>query len=318
MNKEIGGYFGLESFGEKMPYQNALLLNSARNALRYILRAYGIHKLFVPYYTCPEVWESVYEEDCEISFYDIGKDFLPTEEFPSDAYVLCNNYFGVCDENINKLFGKYSNLIIDNAQSFYSTPFGLASFYSPRKFFGLPDGGLLFCEKRIDEQLELDISFGRTAHLLKRHDLGASDGYSDFRANEASLSQQPIRKMSRLTQAMMGNINYEKVRKRRNENFGFLRKTLDTINEIKFKENIGVPMVYPFLRTHASECLRGKLLKQKIYIPCYWGEIERTAPQNSQSVYLSNNLLPLPIDQRYTADDMRCLVRIIKGDIEGE
>jgi selenocysteine lyase/cysteine desulfurase len=308
--KEIGGYFEFETYGAEPFHPNAILLNSARNALRYVVRAYGIETLNVPYYTCPVVWDAIESENCEIVFYDIDEDFLPGQEFDSSAYILVNNYFGICDGNIVKLSKRYTNLIVDNAQSFFSKPLSLASFYSPRKFFGLPDGGLLFCERKLSEQYDRDVSFERMSHLLKRRDLGANSGYSDFKENDLSLAAQPIKEMSELTKAIMGNIDYEKIRRRRRENFRYLKKELDGINELKISESADAPMAYPLL--NKKEQLRGKLLENKIYVARYWNGIEHVAPLNSRAVYLRDNLLPLPIDQRYTTEDMERIVKIIK------
>ncbi|MDR1134941.1 MAG: hypothetical protein LBL49_01995 [Clostridiales Family XIII bacterium] len=322
MYREIGAYFELELFGCGEYHTGAVLLNSARNALRYIIRVFSITALHVPYYTCPVVWDAVNSENCEILFYDIDEDFMPAREFDDDAFVLANNYFGVCDDNMAILSRKYRNLIVDDAQSFYSKSCGLASFYSPRKFFGLPDGGMLLCDRHMEERFERDTSYERMAHLLKRHDLGARGGYEDFKDNDGSLAGQPVKMMSRLTKALMQNINYEHVRKVRNENFNFMHDKLGGFNELRInsnangdtsstangnirgdiKANINTPMVYPLLMK--SEGLRGKLLSRNIYIARYWDGIERAAPAGSRAIYLKDNLLPLPIDQRYSAEDM--------------
>jgi dTDP-4-amino-4,6-dideoxygalactose transaminase len=309
--KEIGGYFELETYGAEPFHQNAILLNSARNALRYVIRAYGIETLNVPYYTCAVVWDAVKSENCEIVFYDIDEDFMPNGEFDSTAYILVNNYFGICGDRIKKLLNRYTNLIVDNAQSFFSRPQGLASFYSPRKFFGLPDGGMLFCERKPEEQYDRDVSFERMSHLLKRRDLGANLGYSDFKENELSLAGQPIKEMSELTRAVMGNIDYEKAIHRRGENFGYLKTELDEINELKINGSANAPMAYPLLSKKKQ--LRQKLLENKIYVARYWEGIEHVAPQSSRAVYLRDNLLPLPVDQRYTAEDMERIVGVVKG-----
>ena len=48
--KEIGGYFGLEEFTDNSMYSDLVAVNSARNALLYVLKARKIKKLFLPYY----------------------------------------------------------------------------------------------------------------------------------------------------------------------------------------------------------------------------------------------------------------------------
>ena len=65
-------------------------------------------------------------------------------------------------------------------------------------------------------------------------------------------------------------------------------------------------MVYPFLIK--NENLREKLLKNKIYIPHWWKEVIKNVDKNSYENYLSNNLIPLPIDHRYDRKDLDFII----------
>ena len=49
---------------------------------------------------------------------------------------------------------KKGNIIFDNSQAFYSKQYGTAGIYSPRKFFGLPDGGILCTDLNLEEEYE--------------------------------------------------------------------------------------------------------------------------------------------------------------------
>ncbi len=60
---------------------------------------------------------------------------MPTIDFPKESFILYPNYFGVCENNVDKLVKIYPNIIIDNAHSYYSKPKGLASFNAKHKFF---------------------------------------------------------------------------------------------------------------------------------------------------------------------------------------
>ena len=311
MNREIGGYFELETYDEDMFHNDALHLNSGGAALRYLVRAYEINLIYVPFYTCPVVFEALNREGCEIKFYNIDENFLPTGNIPKNEFIIANNYFGICTENIEKLACLYKYLIVDNAQSFFSAPRGFADFYSPRKFFGLPDGGLLYSKKRISETLEISKSYDNMAHLLKRHDLGAREGYADFKINDGNTSMKPIARMSKLTQALMGNINYNKTKQKRLTNFNYLHAELSYLNELTIDGNISGPMVYPLLVKNTS--LRDKLINASIYVARYWKYSELTAKKCERAMYLSRYLLPLPIDQRYTIEDMKRIVDIIKS-----
>ncbi len=309
--KEIGGYYELERYGATAYHSGALALNTGRNALRYAIRALGIKAIHAPHYTCPVVWDVLRQENCKVTFYDITEALVPAACFPKGAFVLVNNWFGVCDENIAALAAQYERLMIDNAQSFYSPAVGLASFYSPRKFFGLPDGGLLVSRHRLTEKLEKDISYERTTHLLKRHDLGANAGYPDFTLNERMLSALPMMEMSNLTLALMENINYKRARQSRLANAQYLHKELSALNELSL--NLGdasCPMVYPLLIGRPG--LRKKLIAAHIYVAQYWDFSGCGVPEHSFSAYLSEYLLPLPVDQRYGIDDMQRVVRAVK------
>lgn len=79
-------------------FDNKILLNSARNCLKYILRAYKIPKIHLPYYICPVVRQAIREENVKMEFYHIDKFFMPKKNFAEDEYILYPNYFGLCDE----------------------------------------------------------------------------------------------------------------------------------------------------------------------------------------------------------------------------
>ncbi len=311
--KEIGGYFELEC-ARNIPYhKNGILLNSAGNALRCIIRTYHIQNLHVPYYTCPVVWQAVASENCHIIPYDTDHYFMPLKKIDSQDFILYNNYFGICGKNVQKLAKIYPNLIVDNAQSFYYPKMGLASFYSPRKFFGVPDGGILLCNQKITENFKQSVSYNLCSHLLKRWDLSASDGYSDFQKNNDALVNRPIEYMSKLTRALMGNIDYERVKKIRLENFNFLHETLKKRNQLKIDLSPeDVPMVYPFKTNHFG--LRQQLIQNKIYIAKYWPRAENCSCMSSQKAQeLAHTIIPLPLDQRYGLKDMKLILEFLEN-----
>jgi hypothetical protein len=310
-NKTIGGYFGLEQVKRGEYWNNAIKLNTARNCLRYIIRAYNIKKLYVPQYTCPVVWEAIHAENCEIVYYPIDFNFMPAVEMPTNEYILYTNYFGVCSNNIKKLFQKYPLLIVDCAQSFYSNKMGLASFNSARKFFGVPDGAYLFTDKIVDYKFEQDISSDRASHLLMYHDFGSQAGYATFKYNEEQLCNKEIKLMSKLTESIMSGIDYINVAKTRRSNFFILHKLLCEINEWHGEVlEADVPMVYPLI--YRIDKLKEKLIEKNIFIATYWkGQLDLEIGK-----YFEHNLLPIPIDQRYNSSDMKyiadCIFEIIK------
>lgn len=309
---EIGGYLGLECSTSEA-YHKGIYLNSARNALRYIVRVKGIKHIFLPYFTCPVIWDALKEEGCQLEFYDIDRNLNPIlDKIPRTAYIVCNNYFGIQTDLMRRLAVEYENIIIDNAQAFYAPQLGLGSFYSPRKFFGLPDGGIVLLNDDVHLELEQDqLSYTRCEHLLKRYDLGANASYSDFIKNDASLINENVMHMSTLTSVLMKNIDYEYVKKKRRENYLYLHNQLSDMNLLSIKlTNDDVPLAYPLLIE--AEGMRDYLISHKIYIPKYWPNIDEYASNESNAIYMVDNLISIPIDQRYGINDMQRIAHILK------
>jgi len=310
MQKEIGGYIELELKEGRHYHQQSIRLNLARNCLRYVIRAYHIRKLFTPCYTCQEIWTAIEAENCEIAFYPLDDMLLPAQVFDENDFILYTNYFGVCSRNIQILATQYKNLIVDNAQGFYLKPYGLASIYSPRKFFGLPDGGYLLCDRFLDEDFETSTSFQRFSHLIKRVDGGSNFGYRDFQDNEEELNRENIKRMSRLTDKMLQNIDYEYIKEIRLTNFRYLHSHLKNTNEYDVEiTGEDVPMYYPFL--YKDEFLRNRLIDNHIYIACCWKNVQSYIQLPPRERYLQKFLFPLLIDQRYDLSDMNRMLETI-------
>lgn len=299
---EIGGYFGL-ACGKSVCLHEGVRLNSGRNAIRLAARVYGARRVYLPRYTCPVVPAALVDEGCEVCEYDLDERLMPASPLPTDAFVVYNNYFGVMGRNVAEMAARHPNLIVDNAQSFYAKPVGRAAAYSPRKFFGLPDGGIVLGEGITAEGLATDHSFDRCSHLLKRLDLGATAGYADFQREGATLDHAPILRMSPLTEALMGNIDYEGARRRRLVNFAILHEGLRSAFPFAQSED-DVPMVYPFVTDDPS--LRARLIAAKIYVATYWPDVVGCDR-------LRDAILPLPIDQRYDEGDMNRILEVIHG-----
>lgn len=311
----IGGYFSLELPQREEYHKNAIRLNTGRNCLEYILRVRGYKKVYVPYYTCEAVMEPINKLGIPYEFYHIDVHFEIRDRFTlkEGEALLYTNYFGLKQRYVEYLAEKVgSRLIVDNTQAFYAKPIkGIDTFYTCRKFFGVPDGAYLYCDKELDEEIEQDYSYDRVAHLVKRIDLSAEDGFKDFRRVDDGLDNQPIRKMSKLSQRMMRSIDYEAAARRRRANFQMLLKALDKDNNIELPmEDDAVPMVYPYLVP--VEGLRGNLIENKIFVARYWPNVlDWTKPEDIEYL-LAYQMQPLPVDQRYGEEELSRIIEIVK------
>jgi len=317
-SKEIGGYLELELNDNDTIYHDAAkALNSGRHALEFILLQKKYRRVLVPYYGCEAILQPIKRQNIDFEFYPLNADFTPSiRGLKSGEALLYINYFGLMTPVIKALRLKPGNLIVDNSQAFYDTPIdGVPTFYSPHKFFGVPDGGFAYVEQVKAIDLETDCSGGRIAHLIRRMEGSAQEGYPDFRTNEERLNQLPMRKISVLTKRLLKNIDFDKVEKRRLLNFKALHRTLNPLNELTPLIDLAdytAPMAYPFLRKGNDE-LRRHLINHKIYLPTYWPNVKAWTPsEQTREVHLQEHLLPLPIDQRYVEADMETIATIVK------
>ena len=311
----IGGYFTLELPQREEYHKNAIRLNTGRNCLEYILRTRGYKKIFVPYYTCEAVMEPINKMDILYEYYHIDIHFEIRDHInlKADEALLYTNYFGLKQYYVEHLAKKVGNqLIVDNTQAFYAKPIqGIDTFYTCRKFFGVADGAYLYIDKLLDETFEQDESYDRMAHLLKRIDLSAEQGFVDFRRTDDSLNNQPIRKMSKLTQRIMQSIDYESAAKKRRENYLILYEVLGEKNNLELALNKdAVPMVYPFLSS--IKWLREKLIENRVYVARYWPIVLEWSTKDDIETLFTYQIQPLPIDQRYGEEDMKRIIEIIK------
>ncbi|MEM8520383.1 hypothetical protein [Flavobacterium sp. PL12] len=311
----IGGYFELELNQNSIYHTDAIALNTGRNALEYILKANQYKKIYLPYFTCDVLLQPIEKLKLEYEFYFINEQLEPIFDYQKiniESCFLYTNYFGLKDKFITSLAQVCKNLVIDNAQSFYSKPVAnIDTFYSSRKFFGVPDGSYVYSNNKIEDELKKDISFERFEHLLRRIDQSAEDGYNSFCKNDKKLQNQPILAMSILTKNLMKSIDYDNVAIKRIDNYLCLEKELKSSNKLKLSFDGKIPpMVYPFWAT--SE-IRAKLLQNKIYTAIYWPNVYDWSNKNSLEITLTEEIICLPIDQRQSKKELNKILKIVKN-----
>jgi hypothetical protein len=315
MDTAIGGYFELELRGGEHYHKGVLCLNSARSCFEYVLRARGYKKVYLPYYTCEIMVQPCQLLHIDYEFYHIDKQLDPIvlPELEENEAFLYTNYFGLKQQCVERLVRHYgSRLIVDNAQAFFAPAFaGIDTFYSPRKFLGVSDGGYLYCDAPMDMELPQSHSYARMSHLLKRMDLGAEAGYGDFKTNDENLSRQPIMKMSVLTEKILKSIDYISIKETRRRNYQILEEAIGKDNALKFDlSEEAVPMVYPFLPMQYSE-LKKKLIENKIFIATYWPNVMEWCKKNDWEYQLAQQACFLPVDQRYGEEEMKRILNMI-------
>lgn len=271
-------------------------LNLARNCLKYIIEIYGIKEIYIPYFTCPVVWIAAKEEGCKINFYHINNSFMPEREFQKDDYILYTNYFGLCGKNCRNLSEKYKNLIVDNSQSFYTPPSGLANFNSLRKFFPVTNGAYLYIDKISNTKIEQD--------KLHLEVVNIQTDFEKFVRNELMLNnEKQIKIMSNEVESIMQTIDFEKDKNQRIKYFKSYKKIFGQYNRIKLSLSDGdIPYCYPFSTN--NEDIKEKIRKSKLNILQLW----KNFPARVKESEFLNDTLAFPL-----TDDISKLTDILSA-----
>lgn len=317
----IGGYFSLELNDGWERHHDALRLNAGRYALEYILKARKYRKVYLPYFICDSVLEPIKRQHVDYEFYHINEQLEPAVELnpKDDEAVLYVNYCGLKNRYAEKFCYAYRNTILDYTQAFYSErgnhyddkSIRCDTFYSCRKYFGVPDGAYLYTDCLLEEELPQDESYERMSFLTKRLDRSPQEAYADFQANDEALAQVGIRRMSRLTEQIMCSIDYSAKANRRIHNFHVLDNALRETNRFKWAMDYGtVPLVYPFFVEDGSR-LRQYLIDHQVFCARYWPNVLEWCQPTDFEYQLAENLVCLPIDQRYDEEDMNRIINLI-------
>lgn len=317
--KEIGGYIELDHYRGKMLHETAILLNCGRNALAYLIEVYKIKKLVIPKFMCDSCNKVLANYKVEVRYYSIGIDFCPESiKLAEDEWLYVVNFYGQLDNSyLQNLQVSYPKIIIDNSQAYFQLPINdTHTIYTCRKFFGVPDGAILYTKERMGRELETDISYNRMNFLLGRYEKSASEFYPESVLNNQLFNNEPLKKMSLLTRNLLRGLDYKHIEEVRTNNFAFLHKKFNEMNKLKVKVPLGAFMYPLYIKDGAM--IREKLQKMKIYIPILWQEVLNKCTEDELEYDMAMNILPLPIDQRYGRIEMEYLVKTISEIVNNE
>lgn len=256
-------------------------LNLARNCLRYLIKLYNIKKILIPFYSCKSIWAAVKKENCKINFYHMNNDFLPSENFNKNDFILYINYFGLCNDNCKKLSEIYPNIIIDNTQAFYAENLGLASFNSLRKFFNVQNGAYLYTKKVLKEEFEEDKFLFSPVTMQKN--------YEKFVQNELLLDNENIKFIYPKIEDEMRTLDLNQDKLKRREKFLEYHQKFHEYNLIKLDLGNQIPYCYPLSATDKK--VLNTLSDRNIPLLSLWGNI----PKEFNEYKFLNNTVALPL-----------------------
>ncbi|NLC40720.1 MAG: hypothetical protein GX763_07370 [Clostridiaceae bacterium] len=327
-------------------------LSSGRQAIRFCLidlqqdpTVNQEHRVaLLPEFTCNSVIHAFLLEDYRIHFYPSQKNLqTPCSEINrlSESYnagvVLLHPYFGfdtlVMDESLRSDV-KY---IFDDTQSFCSKidypriDYVMASI---RKWGPFPDGAVCtktkgkFFPQEILPQNKRMLELMQEAYRLKadyiESGLGSKDEFNLLYKEAYYLleNEMQVHEMSDLSQKFYFSYDFDLMKKQRRNNYLDLLSfpCWQEIGEAIFPDlpEGRTPLYFPFyVQEGKRDELQSYLIKENIYAPVIWPvpDLHNQKQLSEQTGWIYEQILVLPIDQRYTEEDMTRIKRTLEAYI---
>lgn len=323
---EIGSFIEMEfSKGREYYSGNDIArLNSGRAGIYHAARVLGCATLYLPYYQCDTVRNFLTRKKLRVCYYPIDENFNPIIKLNDpDAAIVIVNYYGVMSQQrLSALAQNFRNSIIDNSQAFFCKPIeSCLNVYSARKFIGVPDGAYVIGPNasKFTEGYEQDFSSDTSQFLLERIEYGcAGKAYNSRQKNEHRIDISDVKKMSKLTHAILDGTNYDFIIEKRRKNFEIACRLFDEVNKLNAGmhcDEASVPMVYPLVIE--NDQLLPNLLANKIFQGNWWSYLLNEVDEKSFEYWLSRYMIPITIDQRYTEQEMLFCHNIVSACIGG-
>jgi dTDP-4-amino-4,6-dideoxygalactose transaminase len=245
---------------------------------------------------------------------------------PGDLAVFID-YFGftVWGEHGREARRSGAWVVEDACQALLNDGFSEHAHYvvlSPRKFVGVPDGGVLLARNGADlPECELPppsaawwldaFAASQLRAEFDRHG-GERAWFPLFQKTDNTGPCQPMRMSELSAYFLQHRIDYEENARRRRENYEFLASEL---SHVAIFPDLGpgvVPLGFP-VRIRDRDRLRHALFDAEIYPAVHW-PIAGVVPAKFETSHrLSGEIMTLPSDQRYARSDMERMLTRMKA-----
>lgn len=319
-------------------FRDATLLANGRQCIVVLIRQYGWRRLWMPDYFCYEVMDTIKEQTgIEVLFYEdnplkeANVEHLPYKE---GDVLLRMNFFGLKELRSNK------QIPVPVIEDHSHDPFGHWALYSDadwcvsslRKTLPIPEGGMMWSPKQLRvEGLELrDSKENEKIAAIRWEGMVMKAKYLKGVNN----SKEEFRKRYTETEKWFDHAEPSQIDKRSHEFItkqfdlnlwlGAKRRNWELLKTLVDKEN------YEVLRAEHESCtmfsfvillesktqrdeVRKKLIESCVYPAILWN-VPDTASTSSKDI--SNRMLSIHCDGRYTEDDIKQLAVILNNALE--
>lgn len=325
------------SIFQRLDNYYALYFDSGRSAIKFLIKEIPKGEVLLPEYICESVIQAF--SGFDIKYYGLGEDLiidlddLYSKVNGNTKIVFIMNYFGALqpEEILEQiLFIKSENnfiIIEDTTHSMFSKyeTFGDYCVCSLRKWFAIPDGGVLYSKNPLElsgvedlkRNTDIEKVYGmilKTLYLDKKIETNLLYRKILTDAEKKIDENEQIKKISYFSEYFLNFYDTLQITTKRKENYKHL---LNEITNIGLKPVVKVvaewcPFVLP-IELDERDNLRKYLLENRVYCAIHWPLKDTPLYGNERSRKLSERILSLPIDQRYGSNEIAYLVNMLKN-----
>ena len=337
--KLIGGMFGLGAYSKPAkappPFLTGteLLLTNARSGMHLLASLLRPSRIWMPSFLCDVMIDAA--RGFDVQFYEVTARLHATRSWIEDVHendlVVLLDYFGFpCDRSVAVSIKQRGGWVLEDAsQALLSLDVGACADYvlfSPRKYFGIPDGGILrnnttvpLPERHLKRPpVDWWLKAFHSTILRREFDLygGERSWYQLFTETERDGPIGAYR-MSELSRTLLEySFDSSEIARRRVENYETLNVYLSQLALFPDLPSGVIPLGYPICVNNRDQ-VRRRLFDNNIYPPIHW-PIDAVVPETfTDSHRLAGTILTLVCDQRYDSDDMERTARIVLAESRG-
>ncbi|WP_422123905.1 hypothetical protein DHX103_03600 [Planococcus sp. X10-3] len=335
---------------EKEHYPDQLFFSSGQAAIKTILTFLRdekkIDSFLLPNYLCGSIYKPFLEMNSKVEFYNVDQslridvtDLKKKLKRSEGVYIL--NYFNVSEPAATQEFLRNlkneMTVIEDRTHTFFNDEKGLGHFQlaSLRKWMGIPSGAAIGVEDKNDRvQLEKNMVPFNSYPLIEKRLYGAvlKEQYLQeaggnslkeiylnlFKEAGEAVEKQVIslERIDPLSEMVFGTYEVEEMKKKRRENYNILYQSLSPVfgaeNVVSGKlEPSDTPLGF-VIYVEQRDQLKKELIKNNIYPPVHWPVVNVIKNLNMKNPsIISNKILTIPCDQRYSEEDMKRIIEVI-------
>jgi dTDP-4-amino-4,6-dideoxygalactose transaminase len=330
-------------------WSNLTLTSSGRGAISLVIEAVKnkIPKTaLLPAYCCESMILPFEKNGFTISFYEVNSsleadiDSIRTQTRNNIGIFVHMGYFGFeTNRKLGSLLGKLKSsgtFIVEDVTHTLFSDFKrdeLNDFYisSIRKWIGIPGGGFVSSKDKYNYKPIKETEFSKTRQnalikksaYIKTWNESLKPEFLDLFKKAEDILDDDTKGyiIDPLSETLLHNTDFNELIEKRKQNYKYLSGTIQNNKNIKciFPELPAVicPLFLPVYSDERDK-LQKYLIGNKIYAPIHWQKPKIVDPkENPGSENIRNNIISIPIDQRYSLAEMDKIAYII-NEFENE